>query len=195
MITNAVHMMRVATGEAEETYVNEGQRKGGQKGGEARAEAISAERRERNRKESRRCAVGRILKAGKPAVITFRLDQRQRIVSQVGIATPISRDDVTGKVNVTAFGGTRFTAVWDTGAERTTVVPRVIENTQLKSHGFCKNRGVDGIVQTRPVYLASISMQTIGGVTFHSTEIVRLERDDQPRRCRCAYRHGHHLPR
>ncbi len=45
VITNAVHMMRVATGEAEETYVNEGQRKGGQKGGEARAEAISAERR------------------------------------------------------------------------------------------------------------------------------------------------------
>ena len=123
--------------------------------------------------------MGRILKAGKPAVTTFRLDQRQRIVSQVGIATPISRDDVTGKVNVTAFGGTRFTAVWDTGAERTTVVPGVIENTQLKSHGFCKNRGVDGIVQTRPVYLASISMQTTGGVTFHSTEIVRLERDDQ----------------
>ena len=41
VIANAVHMMRVATGEAEETYVNEPKSKGGR----ARAEALTPERR------------------------------------------------------------------------------------------------------------------------------------------------------
>ena len=45
VIANAVHVMRVATGEAEETYVNPGQSAGGRKGGTARASAISPERR------------------------------------------------------------------------------------------------------------------------------------------------------
>ena len=51
VIANAVHMMRVATGEADETYVNEGKRKGGRKGGEARAKTVSAERRSEIAKE------------------------------------------------------------------------------------------------------------------------------------------------
>ena len=67
----------------------------------------------------------------------------------------------------------------DTGAERTTVVPRVIRDTGLQSHGFCENRGVEGVVTTRPVYLASIGMPTSGGATFHTAELVMLERDDQ----------------
>ena len=37
--------MKVATGEAEETYVNAGQRAGGRKGGKARADSMSPERR------------------------------------------------------------------------------------------------------------------------------------------------------
>lgn len=45
VIANAVHTMRVATGEADEEYVDAGKRKGGQRGGKARAEALSAERR------------------------------------------------------------------------------------------------------------------------------------------------------
>ena len=45
VVANAVHVMCVAVGEAEEIYVNEGQRKGGKKGGKARAEAMSPERR------------------------------------------------------------------------------------------------------------------------------------------------------
>jgi len=41
VIANAVHVMKVATGEIEEEYVNAGQRKGGQKGGKAGKKALS----------------------------------------------------------------------------------------------------------------------------------------------------------
>ena len=45
VVANAVHVMRLATGEAEEAHVDVSKRKGGLKGGEARANALSAERR------------------------------------------------------------------------------------------------------------------------------------------------------
>ncbi len=44
-IANAVHVMRVATGEAEESYASAGQREGGKKGGAARAKSMSAKQR------------------------------------------------------------------------------------------------------------------------------------------------------
>ena len=45
VVANAVHVMRVLTGDAEETYVDTAKRKGGLKGGAARSNALSAERR------------------------------------------------------------------------------------------------------------------------------------------------------
>ena len=45
VVGNAVHVMRVVTGETDETYVDTAKRKGGLKGGEARANTLSAERR------------------------------------------------------------------------------------------------------------------------------------------------------
>lgn len=45
VVANAVHVMRVATGEVEEAYVDTSKRKGGLKGGAARANALSAEQR------------------------------------------------------------------------------------------------------------------------------------------------------
>ena len=45
VIANAVHVMRVATGEAEEEYVDQAKRRGGLKGGKARAAALTPERR------------------------------------------------------------------------------------------------------------------------------------------------------
>ena len=44
-LANALHVARLATREAEETYVNTGKREGGRKGGKARADSLSAERR------------------------------------------------------------------------------------------------------------------------------------------------------
>ena len=44
-IANAVHVMRIATGQIEEELSPEGQRRGGLKGGAARAETLSPERR------------------------------------------------------------------------------------------------------------------------------------------------------
>lgn len=43
VITNAVLVMRVATGEAEKSCVNSGKRVGGRKGGAARAQTLNAE--------------------------------------------------------------------------------------------------------------------------------------------------------
>ena len=45
VVANAVHVMRVATGEAEEEYVNSSKSAGGRKRGAARANALSTERR------------------------------------------------------------------------------------------------------------------------------------------------------
>ena len=44
-IANAVHVMRIATGQIEEELPASAQRQGGLKGGAARAEALSPERR------------------------------------------------------------------------------------------------------------------------------------------------------
>ncbi len=45
VIENAVLSMRIATGDAEESYVNTRKQTGGQKGGKARAASLSADRR------------------------------------------------------------------------------------------------------------------------------------------------------
>lgn len=42
VIGNAVHVMRIATGEVEERPLNEGQRKGGQKGAASRARKLTS---------------------------------------------------------------------------------------------------------------------------------------------------------
>lgn len=44
-IANALLVAKIATGEAEETYVNAGKSKGGREGGKARAASMSAEQR------------------------------------------------------------------------------------------------------------------------------------------------------
>ena len=41
-IANAVHVAKLATGEAEEQYVDHAKQAGGQKGGKARADALTA---------------------------------------------------------------------------------------------------------------------------------------------------------
>ena len=54
VVANAVHVMRVATGEADETYVDTEKRKGGLKGGKARATSMTAgERSEAARKAAK----------------------------------------------------------------------------------------------------------------------------------------------
>ena len=45
VLANALHVAKIATGEIEETYVDESKRPGGQKGGRARADALTPEQR------------------------------------------------------------------------------------------------------------------------------------------------------
>ena len=44
-MANALHVAKLLTGEAEETYVDPDRQTGGRKGGQARAEALTPERR------------------------------------------------------------------------------------------------------------------------------------------------------
>ena len=46
-VANVLLVAKLAIGEAEEAYVDQGKRKGGQKGGKARAESMSKEERSR----------------------------------------------------------------------------------------------------------------------------------------------------
>ena len=46
-IANALHVAKLSTGEAEETYVNAAKQASGRKGGQARAEALTPDERSR----------------------------------------------------------------------------------------------------------------------------------------------------
>lgn len=53
-LANALRVARIATGEAEEEYVDTAKRRAGQKGGAARAKALSAEQRREIAKQGAR---------------------------------------------------------------------------------------------------------------------------------------------
>ena len=51
-VANAVHVAKLATGEAEEQYVDQAKQAGGRQGGKARAEALTPEQRQRIAKQA-----------------------------------------------------------------------------------------------------------------------------------------------
>ena len=51
-LANALHVARLATGEAEETYVDTAKQRGGQKGGKARADSLAPEARQQIAKQA-----------------------------------------------------------------------------------------------------------------------------------------------
>ena len=57
-IANAPHVAKIATGEAEEIYVDKSKRPGGQKGGRARADALTPEQRSKFAKEAAKARWG-----------------------------------------------------------------------------------------------------------------------------------------
>ncbi len=62
-IKNALHVAKLATGEAEEVYVDESKRPGGQKGGRARADVLTPEQRRQIAKEAAEARWSRSQKA------------------------------------------------------------------------------------------------------------------------------------
>ena len=100
-------------------------------------------------------------------------------MSEVHIGTPIQRDADTGMPAVTAHPAT-FTAVWDTGAPYTLAVPRVILAADLKQRGFRPVGGINGPVQIRPVYPASIVMPVDAqNFVIRFADIAKLMRNNQ----------------
>ena len=57
-IANALHVAKIATGEAEEVYVDETKQSGGRKGGRMRAEALTPEQRRQIAREAARARWG-----------------------------------------------------------------------------------------------------------------------------------------
>jgi hypothetical protein len=57
-LSNALHVAWLATGEAEETFVDTAKQRGGKKGGKARADALTAEQRQGIAKEAARARWG-----------------------------------------------------------------------------------------------------------------------------------------
>ena len=51
-LANALHVAKLATGEIEETYADAAKQKGGRKGGNARADALTAQERQRIAREA-----------------------------------------------------------------------------------------------------------------------------------------------
>ena len=122
--------------------------------------------------------------------LTFPLENPNRIVCPVLVAQAVPANNTSNEVEV-ELNAAQFTALWDTGAESTHVVPRVVLAANLESIGFRPSKGIDGKVTQRRAYRASIV--TFSGLTvplgttavrpqelkLHSTTVIGLEEDSQ----------------
>lgn len=102
-----------------------------------------------------------------------------RFAYEIRIGPPGELDPTTGKYRVEAPKSQSFSAVWDTGASGTVVVPKVVRAANLKSRGFRMSSGIDGVTRRRSIYPACIAMAVSQGIVLHHTEVLMLERDDQ----------------
>ena len=114
----------------------------------------------------------------KPFVVEFEISDPKRIQSHVRIGTPMSKDESTGKAQITAWG-TEFTAIWDTGAPFTLVVPRVVQTASLKQRGFRNVAGIGSMPKQRPAFPASVVFLTGTVVNFQFIDVTMLEDNNQ----------------
>ena len=114
----------------------------------------------------------------KPFVVEFKIEDSTRIQSHVRIGSPISKDNATGKLRLTTWD-TDFTAIWDTGAPFTLVVPRVVQTASLKQRGFRKVGGIGSAPKQRPAYPASVVLRAPNAVNLQFIDVTMLEDDNQ----------------
>ena len=114
----------------------------------------------------------------KPFVVEFKIEDSTRIQSHVRIGSPISKDNATGKLRLTTWD-TDFTAIWDTGAPFTLVVPRVVQTASLKQRGFRKVGGIGSAPKQRPAYPASVVLHAPNAVNLQFIDVTMLEDDNQ----------------
>ena len=111
-------------------------------------------------------------------MVEFRVEDSTRIQSYVRIGSPIGKDDKTGKLRLTTWD-TKFTAIWDTGAPFTLVVPRVVQTASLKQRGFKMVGGIGSEPKLRPAYPASIMLLAPNSLDLQFVDVTMLEDDDQ----------------
>ena len=95
-------------------------------------------------------------------MIEFEITNSTRIVSQVRIGPPRDPGDPAGHQPVVAWKS-QFTAIWDTGAPFTIVVPSVVQAARLQQRGFRPVGGIGTKPQKRPAFPASVVLSTSGG--------------------------------
>ena len=91
-IANAVHVAKLATGEAEEQYVDTTKQAGGRQGGQARAGALTPEQRHQIAKDGAAARLGRALPLGSlesPRYLrtVFRLTPSSRAICRIDSPT------------------------------------------------------------------------------------------------------------
>ena len=116
--------------------------------------------------------------SSKPFVVEFKIEDSTRIQSLVRIGTPIGKDNATGKLRLTTWE-TDFTAIWDTGAPFTLVVPRVVRTASLKQRGFRMVGGIGSEPKQRPAYPASILFLVPNSLSLQFIDVTMLEDDNQ----------------
>lgn len=119
---------------------------------------------------------------GTTQVVSFPFDPRQSPRSRVriGVSAP---QHLGGAL----LHHVNFIALWDTGAEMSMVVPKVIATAELKPVAMHPIMGVDGVPRDRRLYPAVIWMPSIGdgttanqqGATLHPVTVAGLEQDGQ----------------
>ena len=115
--------------------------------------------------------------------------QNNQVVSLVNVAAAPQITE-EGELAILRFGrfDRPFRALWDTGATRTVVEPRVIDELELISETWVTIRGVDGRAVDRPAYeiiliLSKFPMNTATHdenlISLYPVTAIKLERNGQ----------------
>jgi hypothetical protein len=127
------------------------------------------------------------MKQSGEAIVSFALEHHSRIQStayaaQVKSQHPqvnLQQSETTVTLNVNT---TQYSAVWDTGAPYTVIVPKVVRDAGLTPNGFRDSAGIDGEkLRRRSCCVLGVVILTAGGLSCHICNATVLERDDQLR--------------
>lgn len=109
-------------------------------------------------------------------------DGHARIITEVHVSKVVQLED--GSKGAFKVGRRKLSALWDTGATRTCVIPRVVDESKLEFSGHDTMYGLDNLPKERELYHATMAipekpLDQDTMIAFHSTTVAKLEEDDQ----------------
>ena len=112
------------------------------------------------------------------AIVSFPLAHHSRIKSTAYAARIEPQLPQTTTVAL-SLHAVQYSAVWDTGAPFTMIVPKVTRDAGLTPSGFRTSAGIDGVSRRRPCCVLGVVIRTAGGISCHISNATVLERNDQ----------------